>query len=59
MQSSDISPTVVPEPDKTRAVFVHALEDCPEVKLPECVWIPPTLKVHLLTYLRIVEADLY
>ena len=29
--------TVVTEPDKSRAVFVHAREDCPPVRLPEYV----------------------
>jgi len=30
----------VPEPDKSRAVFVHARDDCPPVRLPECVRLP-------------------
>lgn len=29
--------SVVSEPDKSRAVFVHALDECPPVRLPEYV----------------------
>ncbi|KAI0065215.1 GINS complex Sld5 component [Artomyces pyxidatus] len=29
------TPPMIPEPDKSRAVFVHALDDCPPVRLPD------------------------
>ncbi|KAJ2913677.1 hypothetical protein MD484_g6734, partial [Candolleomyces efflorescens] len=48
-------PSMVTQPDKTRPVFVHALQDCPPVRFPDGV-VTEMKKGHIcLTPYRVVE----
>jgi len=44
-RAADQSVAAVTTPDMTRPVFVHALQDCPPVTLPECV-CPSSTDIH-------------
>ncbi|ETW76655.1 hypothetical protein HETIRDRAFT_327861 [Heterobasidion irregulare TC 32-1] len=53
--STVFTPPMIPEPDKSRAVFVHAREECPPVRLPDGTTLQIQKNQIVLTPYIVVE----
>ncbi|KAI0051299.1 GINS complex, Sld5 component [Auriscalpium vulgare] len=53
--ASPFTPPMITEPDKSRAVFVHALNDCPAVRLPDGTTLEIKKGYIVLTPYAVVE----